>query len=85
MICLTCTALQDIDPLSTLPKLYSLSLVGNPVALKKEYRLYTISRCPHLKQLDFKKVKQKVRWGCRKWFIVTCNMSHFVVGCSIQC
>ncbi|KAF8072405.1 U2 small nuclear ribonucleoprotein A-like protein [Scenedesmus sp. PABB004] len=55
------TELKDIDPLSSLPKLYSLSLAGNPVALKKEYRLYTISRCPKLKHLDFKKVKQKER------------------------
>jgi hypothetical protein len=26
-------------------------------------RLYAISRCPHLKILDWKKVKQKVRGG----------------------
>lgn len=25
-------------------------------------RLYAISRCPHLKVLDWKKVKQKVRY-----------------------
>lgn len=30
--------LQDIDPLSSLPKLTTLSISGNPVALKKEYR-----------------------------------------------
>lgn len=29
---------QDLDPLSTLPHLTTLCLLGNPVALKKEYR-----------------------------------------------
>lgn len=53
--------LQDLDPLATLPKLSHLSLKDNPVALKADYRLYVIYRCKHLKQLDFKKVKQKER------------------------
>lgn len=52
---------KDLDPLSTLPRLTTLCLIGNPVSLKKEYRLYAISRCPHLKILDWKKVKQKER------------------------
>lgn len=52
---------KDLDPLSTLPRLETLCLIGNPVSLKKEYRLYAISRCPHLKILDWKKVKQKER------------------------
>ncbi len=29
---------QDLDPLATLPKLTHLSLAGNPVATKPEYR-----------------------------------------------
>ncbi|WIA28146.1 hypothetical protein OEZ86_010715 [Tetradesmus obliquus] len=60
--------LRDIDPLSSLPKLTTLSISGNPVALKKEYRLYTISRCPKLKVLDFKKVKQKEREQAEKLY-----------------
>jgi hypothetical protein len=29
---------QDLDPLSSLPKLTTLVLLGNPVALKRDYR-----------------------------------------------
>lgn len=36
MYCCRCP--QDLDPLSTLPHLTTLCLLGNPVALKKEYR-----------------------------------------------
>ncbi|KDD76202.1 hypothetical protein H632_c317p2 [Helicosporidium sp. ATCC 50920] len=50
------TNLQDLDPLSTLPRLRYLSLVGNPMTLAGDYRLYAISRCRQLKMLDFKKV-----------------------------
>ena len=56
----TSLPMQDIDPLASLPKLKMLSLIGNPVALKLNYRLYVISKCPALKILDFKKVKSKV-------------------------
>jgi hypothetical protein len=41
VLCAAC--LQDIDPLSTLPRLTTLSIAGNPVALKKEYRCGSIS------------------------------------------
>lgn len=58
--------LKDIDPLSSLPRLTHLSLSGNPVALKAQYRLYTIARLPKLKVLDFKKVKQKERDAAAK-------------------
>jgi U2 small nuclear ribonucleoprotein A' len=30
--------LRDVDPLAALPKLTMLSLAGNPVALKSQYR-----------------------------------------------
>ncbi|GBF90730.1 U2 small nuclear ribonucleoprotein A [Raphidocelis subcapitata] len=58
--------LKDIDPLSSLPRLTHLSLVGNPVALKHQYRLYAIARLPKLKVLDFKKVKQRERDAAAK-------------------
>jgi hypothetical protein len=87
---------QDLDPLSTLPKLKYLSLVDNPVTKQRGYRcahaappaaqvpgaslhtagrphpcprprprsppcrLYVIARCPKVKVLDFKKVKETV-------------------------
>ncbi|GLC40560.1 hypothetical protein PLESTB_000045000 [Pleodorina starrii] len=60
--------LQDIDPLATLSKLENLSLHGNPVMTKANYRLYVISKLPRLKVLDFKKVKQKERDAAKALF-----------------
>ena len=51
---------QDLDPLSTLPRLRYLCLLENPVTKQPGYRLYLIARCKGLKMLDFRKVKQKV-------------------------
>jgi len=53
--------LGDIEPLHTLPKLTSLSLLSNPVTAKPHYRLYVIFKLPQLRLLDFQKVKMKVR------------------------
>jgi U2 small nuclear ribonucleoprotein A' len=55
------TNLADLDPLATFPKLTHLSLMDNVVTKKPNYRLYVIHKCRKLKQLDFKKVKQKER------------------------
>jgi hypothetical protein len=52
--------LSDLDPLSTLPNLQTLSLLDNEVTKKPQYRLYVINRCPNLRLLDFKKIKQRV-------------------------
>ncbi|CAH1394971.1 unnamed protein product [Nezara viridula] len=53
--------LGDIDPLSTLPKLSSLSLMSCPVVTKPHYRLYVAFKLPNLKLLDFRKIKLKER------------------------
>jgi len=53
--------LADIDPLSTLPKLQSLSLMHCPVVTKTHYRLYVAFKIPQLRLLDFKKIRQKER------------------------
>lgn len=53
--------LGDIDPLATLPKLSTLSLMSCPVVTKQHYRLYVAFKLPNLKLLDFKKIKQKER------------------------
>ena len=50
--------LQDLDSLSTLPRLKYLSLLDNPVTKQPNYRLYVVARCKKLKVLDFKKIKQ---------------------------
>ncbi|GAQ90679.1 hypothetical protein KFL_006720060 [Klebsormidium nitens] len=60
--------LPDLDPLATLPKLQFLSLLDNEVTKKPQYRLYVIHRCPGLRLLDFKKIKQKERLEAQKAF-----------------
>jgi len=60
--------LQDLEPLGSFSKLTLLSLVGNPVQAKPNYRLYLISICKSLKILDFKKVKQQERIEAKKMF-----------------
>lgn len=53
--------LSEIDVIATLAKLEYLSLLGNPVTLKINYRLYTINRIPSLRSLDFKKISRVER------------------------
>jgi len=50
--------LADLDPLAELASsLRFLSLVNNPVTKLSNYRLYVLHLLPHLKVLDFQKVK----------------------------
>lgn len=51
---------KDLEPLFEFKKLEVLCLWENPVTLIKNYRLYMINKCPSIKLLDFKKVKEKV-------------------------
>ncbi|CAH2208057.1 jg26039, partial [Pararge aegeria aegeria] len=55
------TELGDLDPLVSLPKLKTLSLLHNPVANKQHYRAYVAYKLPELRLLDFRKIKQKER------------------------
>ncbi len=52
--------LTDIDPLSTLSNLFHVSFARNPIAMKKDYRLYIIHMLPNLRTLDFNRITQKV-------------------------
>jgi len=60
--------LSDLDPLSDLTNLRTLSLIDNVVAKKPYYRLYIIHKLPGLRLLDFKKIKQKERAESVKMF-----------------
>ncbi|KAG8183706.1 hypothetical protein JTE90_014681 [Oedothorax gibbosus] len=60
--------LGDLDPLSTLKNLRTLSLLKNPVASKKHYRLYVIHKLPGLKLLDFRKIRMKEKEEAAKLF-----------------
>lgn len=60
--------LSDIDPLSTVPTLKYLSLLGNPIVTKRNYRYYVIHKIPSLRLLDFRKVKLRERETAAKLF-----------------
>jgi len=60
--------LYEIDQLSTIKTLRTLSLMRNPVASLKHYRLYTIYKIPSLRIIDFKKVREKERQEAQTLF-----------------
>ncbi|CAF2918386.1 unnamed protein product [Rotaria sp. Silwood2] len=60
--------LSDIDPLATLPKLTHVSFARNPIAMKKDYRLYVIHALPNLRTLDYNRITQKEREASRKLY-----------------
>ncbi|KAJ8644325.1 hypothetical protein MRB53_006073 [Persea americana] len=60
--------LVEIDPLVSLPKLRTLSLLDNNITKKPNYRLYVIHKLKGLRLLDFKKVKLKERTEAEKLF-----------------
>jgi len=60
--------LSDLDPLSELISLKTLSLIDNVVTKKPYYRLYVIHKLPNLRLLDFKKIKEKERLESVKMF-----------------
>ncbi|CAG9861972.1 unnamed protein product [Phyllotreta striolata] len=60
--------LGDIEPLVTLEKLTTLSLMFNPITAKQHYRLYVIYKLPQLKLLDFRKIKLKEREEAKTLF-----------------
>lgn len=60
--------LADLDNLVGFKKLEFLSLLRNPVTHLKEYRSYVIHRMPHVRVLDFRKVKQRERDEAKRLF-----------------
>lgn len=60
--------LVEIDPLASLSKLRSLSLLDNNITKKPNYRLHVIYKLKSLRLLDFKKVKYKERVEAEKLF-----------------
>ncbi|KNE66545.1 hypothetical protein AMAG_11675 [Allomyces macrogynus ATCC 38327] len=61
--------LGDLDALSAFPSLVRLSLVGNPVTRRPDYRLYAIHRAPSVRVLDFAKVRDVERKAARDLFV----------------
>jgi U2 small nuclear ribonucleoprotein A' len=60
--------LTQIDNLCKFKNLRCLSLLRNPIASLKNYRLYAIYKLPQLKLLDFKKVKLNERQEAQALF-----------------
>lgn len=60
--------LGDLDVLSSVTTLTTLSLLLNPVASKKHYRAYVIHKLPHLRLLDFQKIKLREREASARLF-----------------
>lgn len=60
--------LGDLDPLASLRNLTYLSLMKNPVTVKRHYRLYIIHRIPQLRVLDFRRIRQKERQAAQQLF-----------------
>lgn len=52
--------IKDIESLKNMKHLKTLSLIGNPVASKMNYRLSMIKCFPQLHVLDFQKIASKV-------------------------
>ncbi|GLE01818.1 hypothetical protein PINS_up010656 [Pythium insidiosum] len=58
----------DVDHLAAcLPRLHSLTLHGNPIEEKKQYRSYVIASFPQLKQLNFSSVTKGDRDKAETW------------------
>lgn len=60
--------LGDIDPLASIKTLTYLSLLKNPVTVKKHYRLYVINKLPHLRVLDFRRIRLRERQEAQQLF-----------------
>ncbi|CAD5119189.1 DgyrCDS7826 [Dimorphilus gyrociliatus] len=60
--------LGDIDSLQELKKLTTVSFMRNPIANKKDYRLYIIHKLPQVRILDFQRVRKIERDTATKMF-----------------
>ncbi|EUC50694.1 hypothetical protein COCMIDRAFT_80993 [Bipolaris oryzae ATCC 44560] len=60
--------LADLDPLAGFKSLTYLSLMGNPVTSKENYRYWVIWRCPSVRFLDFTKVRDVERKKAQELF-----------------
>jgi U2 small nuclear ribonucleoprotein A' len=58
----------EIDRLGGLRHLDTLVLSGNPITLKRNYRLYTIFKIPSLQVLDYQRVRLEERRAAKKLF-----------------
>lgn len=60
-------AISQVDKLSSLNKLKSLTLHGNPIEITSGYRFYVLSQIPQLQTFDFSGVTKSDRALCATW------------------
>ncbi|XP_030386951.1 probable U2 small nuclear ribonucleoprotein A' [Scaptodrosophila lebanonensis] len=60
--------LSDLEPLTAFTKLETICLLINPVSTKTNYREYMAFKFPHLRLLDFRKIRQKDRRAAQEFF-----------------
>ena len=59
--------IAEVDKLSSLTRLKSLSLHGNPIEMNAGYRQYILSRLPQLQSFDFSGVTKSDRANADTW------------------
>lgn len=59
--------MAQVDKLSRLDKLKSLTLHGNPIEINTGYRFYVLSRLPQLQTFDFSGITKADRASCDTW------------------
>ena len=60
-------AMSHVDKLSSLRKLKSLTLHGNPIEINTGYRYYVLSRLPQLQTFDFSGITKADRATSETW------------------
>lgn len=56
------SSFHQLLPLGKFPMLEYLSLIGNPIARERHYREFVVAKCKSLRVLDFRRIKDKVRF-----------------------
>jgi len=60
--------LADLNALQGFSKLTHISLIGNPVTSKENYRYWVLWQCPKIRFFDFQKVKDQERSKAKELF-----------------
>ncbi|KAN0064339.1 U2 snRNP complex subunit [Thecaphora frezii] len=82
---LTNNSIQDLGEVANLAKLKSLeylTLMGNPISREKNYREFVVWKCPSVRVLDFRRVRQQER-GLAKQLMETSDGRPSALAASI--
>ncbi|KAK7171425.1 hypothetical protein R3I93_003894 [Phoxinus phoxinus] len=59
--------LSEVDKLTVLPSLNTITLHGNPIVTEPDYRSHLIATLPHVKMIDFSAVTKQERTLTSVW------------------